>query len=188
MLSITLLGCKSKNSSYVSNFEKSKIDPCISLRDYEILNDTEEKAAWLRLNGDKVCQVILYDAIEKDHKIDAVVTTSTTTRPFKITWDDMSRFVGNGMYNAYIGFEIDANNNITNLKLIPKFTINEPCYSIPLIRYLAFKYNLRGNENLEFLNIITPFREKIAIKVNSVYYDYSDEPKIINEKPKSKPL
>ena len=168
-----------KMLNYQSNTSSIMLrtEPCRDLKDFDAIdkNELELRAEWLRRNGDKVCEVILFDAIETAH---TTVNPNSKNSPYEISWSDLNAFVGPNFYNAYLAFNLDSKNNVSGLKLIPKFTINEPSYSIPLFRHLVKKYGLTDSEKIEFVNVPSEQGNKIYIKVkNNFYYDYSEEPK-----------
>ncbi|MGH2666516.1 hypothetical protein [Flavobacterium sp.] len=185
-LSLVMVGCKPSNDdpnpSQPGTAATANPVNCIDLTDYHTKVTQEEKAEWLRKNGENVCESVLFHEIEGTHLISnpEEIEETVGTTGLKMKWGEIKNFIGTSVYNAYISFDIDPNRNITGIKMIPKFDPKTTCYSLPLFRSIAAKNTLKDTDLFEFKDARVGTVQTVVIKVsNSItaaYYDYSDEP------------
>ena len=173
-----------QNENYGQNEGSGAKEPCVSIAEYLELDALPEKIKWLQKNGHNVCEPGMSQALEDIHRIKpSYNVTRPTSGIFSIGWGDLKKFIGNGMYNAYLSFEKDVNGNIIDIKLVRQFTINVSCYSFPLLRNIATVHKLKDEDYFEFFSVELRGMMTIAIGINGVnglnYYDYSDEPGLV---------
>ena len=179
-LVLLLFACK-KNQESTAPLPMMSAPDCITLSNYEKLVTTAEKAQWLREKGNLVCDSILY-AKEIIHLVDSTdVTISTNAKPYLMKWVDLEQLMGTTIYEKYIGFEYDADNNVTNVILIPLFLESGYSYSIPLFRSIGLKYKFDVKSELEFIPATVKGNNVIVIRFKDsngafVYYDVCGEP------------
>ena len=154
---------------------------CITLSDYEKLVTASEKAEWLREKGNLVCDSILY-AKEIIHLVDSKdVTISNNAKPYLMKWTDLEQLMDTTVYEKYIGFEYDVDNNVNKVILIPLFLKSGYSYSIPLFRSIALKYKFDTNSELKFIPATVKGQNTIVIRFKDsngviVYFDFNEHP------------
>jgi hypothetical protein len=175
-----LFACK-KNQESTTPLLMKAAPVCITLSDYDKLATTAEKAEWLREKGNLVCDSILY-AKEIIHLVDSTeVTISNNAKPYLMKWTDLDQLMGTNIYEKYIGFEYDLDNNVNKVILIPLFLENGYSYSVPLFRSIALKYKFDTKSELEFIPATVKGQNAIVIRFKDsngawVYYDVYFEP------------
>lgn len=182
LLSVVLLlfACK-KNQESTAPLPMLKGTDCITLSDYENLATIAEKAQWLREKGNLVCDSILY-AKEIIHLVDSSdVIISNNAKPYLMKWTDLDQLMGTTIYEKYIGFEYDVDNNVNKVILIPLFLENGYSFSVPLFRSMALKYKFGTTSELEFIPATVKGSNAIVIRFKDgngafVYYDFGERP------------
>ena len=192
-LSLVMIGCKdeknekpsenSENMVQETSVPEKKDYECITLKMYNLLATTEEKADWLREYGKAVCDDILDEATRNTHTINTTEFTAKPKGSLKKDWNEIKSKTSHfAVYESYISFKIDpVSKDIIDLKIIPYFDKKTPSYSLALFRSIA-KQNNDANITFEFMYASVEAGETIVIKVTDLnnqvsYFDYSDEPK-----------
>ncbi len=177
---LLLFACK-KNQESTAPLPMLKGPDCITLSDYDNLVTTSEKAEWLREKGDLVCDSILY-AKEIIHVVDSSeVIISNNAKPYLMKWTDLDQLMGTTIYEKYIGFEYDVDNNVNKVILIPLFLENGYSFSVPLFRSIGLKYKFDTKSALEFIPATVKGNNAIVIRFKDgngaiVYYDLGESP------------
>jgi hypothetical protein len=190
-LSLVMIGCKDEKEEHSSKTmaketkapaPEQKDHECLNLDEYNALASVKDKADWLRKYGKAVCDSILFKAAKGAHTIKTGEFTPKPHGSLKKDWNEInSRTSKYSVYDCYLSFDIDnVNKKIKDIKIVPTFNDNIPCYSLALFRAIAKDNN---NSNITFEFIFADVKtETIIIQVTDMngkvsYYDYSDEPK-----------
>ena len=164
------------------NESGSKLFACIDMSGYDKINpnDINKKAQWLVKYGKSVCPTILNSRAIAEH----IIRPTVSVEPIDInlslikTWREIKKTIGtNTFYDVYIGFEIDANSDeILDLKTINLFTTSEVCYSITLFTSIVDFQKLNDDSKFSFEYANVNGERKIIIRVDTLIYDYSQNP------------
>ena len=182
---VSMTACKQaaeeQKQGFVTTAASPEADePCINLDDYNKETTVEDKAKWLREYGKTVCQDTLFPAIIKDHAVSAADITFSSSDSFNIKWKDLDFFLDKNYYNGYLSFDIDKE-EVKAIKLVPKFTTNYPCYSVPFFRAIADENELEEDSEIEFKFGKIATKDRVIVIVNNpmgiAYYDFSNDPK-----------
>jgi len=163
---------------------------CLTFDEYNNEDTVEKKAEWLRKYGRAVCD--LYSIVEKSHTIKNATVEETPERELTLTWKTIADTIGSYDYEKYVAFNLDSKGNIISIKLIPQFVYDAPCYSIPLLRGIKQARSLSDTDKVAFkgakVGLGPKLSSTIIIKVKGISYDYSDEPKRLDEERILNPL
>lgn len=154
---------------------------CITLADYDSLSSNTQKAEWLRVQGNLVCDSILY-ARETIHEVPSVdVKVSETAQPYIMTWSEFQTLTGKTVYENYVGFEIDSFNIVTKVLMVPLYLETGNTYSVPMFRSIGVKYKFNKESKLEF--VIAKVKDELTVVIRFkneareyVYYDFGADP------------
>lgn len=177
---LALYSCK-KSKEMPAPMRLLDVPDCITLAEYDSLATNSQKAEWLRMQGNLVCDSILY-ARETIHEVPSVdVKVPATAQPYIMTWSEFQTLVGKTVYENYVGFEIDSSNNVTKVPLVPLYLETGNTYSVPLFRSIGVKYKFNRESKLEFVNAKVKDELMVVIRFKNeareyVYYDFSTNP------------
>lgn len=152
---------------------------CITLEEYDNLNDIDKKTEWFLNNGKNVCPEILFYRELNKHLVSGLTTVEPTVdgKSLPKTWKEVSSLTSGIFYEKYVTFDIDTTTkDIKDLILVDKFDANKFCYSVPLFNAIAAIEKLKDDSVIEFMYAKVDNKLKIVIKVGSHFYDYSEEP------------
>ncbi|KAF2516683.1 hypothetical protein [Flavobacterium foetidum] len=199
MVILTIVSCKNGKEESTGVAPETTVDTSVSastidsltLDDYYKLTNIEEKAKWLKKNGDRVKRKILEDAVLKDHKVNGTITNQK--EKYVITWGELKKVIKNHGYDAYLNIEYKED-KINTVKMVYEYISKEggPHYrfSTALIRSLAKEYG-KNNDNAQFqfsFAMIDQSTEPVVvIQVNAnsrngqsvnetPFFDYSTDP------------
>ena len=187
--SLCVIGCKDEKKVITTQVtsEKPPIVGCTDLSRYDLLNDVEEKAEWLRKNGANVCQDELNYRARKDHFVnDASIFSPTSGNPLVVKWSQIKLLIKKDIYENYITFDIDSHNNIKTITTKTRYTKYPYCFSMPLFRGIDKEMMLTDDSEFTFMTAHVGSTPAIFFKVTKdisrpntdfAYYDFSDEPK-----------
>lgn len=188
ILSALLMGCNQNKTpdvpTEVGEEQTEKSSACKDFDEYDSLVNLNEKKAWLKKYGHEICEEILNTRVLGDHDIQpGSFSVLHNQNKLTKTLQQINAIISNyGLYDKYISF--DMSSGVKDLILVDEFTDTVPCYSIALFRSIINK-NQGHNITFEFLKAKVGSTETVIINViggvNPVsYYDYSDEPKILD--------
>ncbi len=196
---MVMMGCKDKEETPTTDSGRQQKQvseckqECLSLEEYEKLSTLLEKAEWLTKYGKAVCEETLHESTQKTHELKVGDFTTATNGGLVKNWEYIKNLTQTySVYAKYVSFEIDIpNKQIKDLKIVDTFDDTIPCYSLALFRSIAKKNNY-NNISFEFLFAeVNTGGETIIIKVANSdgtisYFDYSDEPRLIENQVASK--
>ncbi|MBK8601493.1 MAG: hypothetical protein IPN80_13900 [Flavobacterium sp.] len=177
---LALHGCK-KNQPGTAPLQLVSPPDCITLSDYDHLTNNKDRADWLVAQGKLVCDSILY-AREVEHEVLAAdVNVSSSAKPYVMKWEAMETLLGALVYENYVGFELDTEGDVVNVKLVPGYDENGNTYSVPMFRSIGLKYNFAKNTEIDFVAATVKGELKIVVRFKDkdgdyVYYDYNKVP------------
>jgi len=177
---LALHGCK-KNQPATAPLPLVAPPDCITLSDYDQLTNNKDRSDWLVAQGKLVCDSILY-AREVEHEVLAAdVNVSSSAKPYVMNWEVLETLLGVLVYENYVGFELDTEGDVVNLKLVPGYDENGNTYSVPMLRSIALKYDFAKNTEIEFIAATVKGEMKIVVRFKDkdgvdVYYDFDRSP------------
>lgn len=193
--SLVLLSCKNEKEPVIeeavtatTTAERNPI--CDELTN---IQDQEELQIWINNHQTELCDGTLFECVLKQHNVNFKEFYKMINDYWKgkepdfksFTWLEIKNKIENKCYPDYLGFFVDSNKKITDLKIMTKFTTSETCYSIPLFRAIDKHNNgLKDSDEFVFTRGIVNGQEKIIFyienKVSKIveFYDISDNPTI----------
>lgn len=198
MVLLAIAACKKKDQTAgpdTSKADQETVDTkCITLKEYNTLNDLSSRVAWLKKKGDLVCKDTLEKAVLKIHEVKGAVNNQKGI--YDTTWKKLKGIIKDHKYDAYLSVEVDTvNEKIISLRMVPNYGDEKYCFSTALIRSLA-KIHGKQDNNAKFQFSLAKIDDKskraaetvVVIQVNGTpfYYDYSTEPPVISND--NKPL
>ena len=143
-------------------------------------------ANWLRINGDYIFYEETYPYIECAHNLDP--TSISNISPYtSLTLSQLKSQIttagGNFLttnYNQYTRLTFSSTNVMT-LSLVNRYVFNQNCFSVPLLRSVVNKYNLKNSSVFQFALATVGGRTTAIFRVSIgggaySYYDYSQIP------------
>ncbi len=177
---VVFCACK-KNQPSTESLPLLKAAKCITLDDFDKLVTNKEKAEWLVKQGNLVCDSILY-AREVDHEVaEADVKVPADAKNYVIDWVDFEKIIGTTIYEKYVGFVLNEQNDVVKIEMVPGYLEDGITYSVPLFRSIGLKYNFEDKSELAFVRAMVKDNLTIVIRFKNaegkyVYYDFNENP------------
>lgn len=188
LLTMVMVGCKEEYKVQKTDDSRQVMgmgltSDCLDFKEYDALQDLQDKTEWLKKNGQNVCENTLYEKVKEAHFIQPGKLQTLSNKTIQKTWDEVNKQTsGFSLYEKYISFKIDpVTSDVIDIILVDEFTNKVPCYSLALFRYIGKEHGEKvklkfGKASINLKNVIVIEVLDDTNKVVS-YYDYSDEPK-----------
>ncbi len=187
---LAFVGCKESSVKTKKEDIQKKVTKNPKCDELSRLKTDEEIKLWIDQNKDELCDGTLFECILEAHKIsfqDYYIMVKdywklANPKYKSFTWLEIKNKIQDRCYPDYLGFKIDNNNDITDLK-ITSFTTTETCYSIPLFKAIdKINNGLKDTDEFFFTKGLVGGKEKIIFfidnrSLNNIFFlDISDNP------------
>jgi hypothetical protein len=196
VLVLTLVSCKQKESTTVPQVDTPSVSkPAANPLCDELsqIQDEAEIDRWIAAHKTDLCDGTLYECVVKEHKLDfktyyAYIDNAwpNGNPNFKtIKWQVIKDFIGDKCYPDYVGFKLDNQEQITDLKIVP-FTKVEAVYSPALFRSIdKLTGGLGIDDEFTFVTGKIGTARKVIFSVEHIstgqtyFFDISDNPTFV---------
>lgn len=154
------------------------------LADYERIGSLIGKIEWLKDRGEEVDPLTLYKSAEQIHRIYDRDSILEITHLGTEKLNHINSLQHYNLYGAYLVYDKE----VRELTTVPDYVPFASCFSFALMKGVAKKHSLIPRDEIEFLEATisnedggTHVRTVFRVIKSNVFYNFSDEPKAVDD-------